>query len=279
MTNQNDSVVQYFTKDDIALISLNRPHQINAFNVQMRDELYEVLSLFQRDTSVKVAIIKGNGTKGFCAGADLSEFGSAPSQIIAREIRWQRDLWGLFLKIQKPIIAQLHGFVIGSGIEIASFCDVKIATKTAKFSMPESSLGLIPAAGGTQTLPRSIGISNSLKMLLTNLQIDAKTAKKNGLINEFGAITKGLIGPLPIAQGHPRIRTLIRMSEIGIPTEPIKIGNSYIIFQLESLKKSKLDDPMKLELSKQLFDQWLDEQVDLLVDSLKLKYKSSITKT
>ena len=92
-------------------------------------------------------------------------------------------------------------------------------------------------------------------------------------------ITKGLIGPLPIAQGHPRIRTLIRMSEIGIPTEPIKIGNSYIIFQLESLKKSKLDDPMKLELSKQLFDQWLDEQVDLLVDSLKLKYKSSTTKT
>ena len=185
MTNQNDSVVQYFTKDDIALISLNRPHQINAFNVQMRDELYEVLSLFQRDISVKVAIIKGNGTKGFCAGADLSEFGSAPSQIIAREIRWQRDLWGLFLKIQKPIIAQLHGFVIGSGIEIASFCDVKIATKTAKFSMPESSLGLIPAAGGTQTLPRSIGISNSLKMLLTNLQIDAKTAKKNGLIDRI----------------------------------------------------------------------------------------------
>lgn len=183
--NQDASVVQYSTKGAIALISLNRPKQINAFNVQMRDELYEILSLFQKDNSVKVAIIKGNGPKGFCAGADLSEFGSAPSQIIAREVRWQRDLWGLFLKMQKPIIAQLHGFVIGSGIEIASFCDLRVATESAKFKMPESSLGLIPAAGGTQTLPRSIGTANSLKMLLTNFQVDAKTAKTIGLIDRI----------------------------------------------------------------------------------------------
>tara|TARA_B100000519_G_scaffold134789_1_gene116440 strand:- start:49 stop:774 length:726 start_codon:yes stop_codon:yes gene_type:complete len=183
--NQDDSVVQYSTKGAVALISLNRPKQINAFNVQMRDELYEILSLFQKDDSVKVAIIKGNGPKGFCAGADLSEFGSAPSQIIAREVRWQRDLWGLFLKMQKPIIAQLHGFVIGSGIEIASFCDLRVATESAKFKMPESSLGLIPAAGGTQTLPRSIGTANSLKMLLTNFQVDAKTAKTIGLIDRI----------------------------------------------------------------------------------------------
>ena len=183
--NQDASVVQYSTKGAIALISLNRPKQINAFNVQMRDELYEILSLFQKDDSVKVAIIKGNGQKGFCAGADLSEFGSAPSQIIAREVRWQRDLWGLFLKMQRPIIAQLHGFVIGSGIEIASFCDLRVATESAKFKMPESSLGLIPAAGGTQTLPRSIGTANSLKMLLTNFQVDAKTAKTIGLIDRI----------------------------------------------------------------------------------------------
>tara|TARA_B100001250_G_scaffold344889_1_gene314063 strand:+ start:516 stop:1274 length:759 start_codon:yes stop_codon:yes gene_type:complete len=92
-------------------------------------------------------------------------------------------------------------------------------------------------------------------------------------------ITKGLIGPLPVAQGHPTIRNLIRMSEIGIPTNPIKVGNSYIIFQLESLRKSTLDDSMKLDLSKQLFDKWLDEKVDLLVDSLKLKYKAPTPKT
>ena len=91
--------------------------------------------------------------------------------------------------------------------------------------------------------------------------------------------TKGLIGPLPVAQGHPTIRNLIRMSKKGIPTKPIKVGNSYIIFKLESLKKSTLDDRLKLDLSKQLFDKWLDEKVELLVDSLKLKYKASIPKT
>ena len=94
-------------------------------------------------------------------------------------------MWGLFLKIQKPIIAQLHGFVIGSGIEIASFCDVRVAAKTSKFRMPESSLGLIPAAGGTQTLPRAIGLSNSFKMLLTNSQIDSETAISIGLVDRI----------------------------------------------------------------------------------------------
>ena len=183
--NLKESVVNYYRKDDIAIISLNRPAQINAFNVQMRDELYEMLLLFQNDNSVKVGILKGNGPKGFCAGADLSEFDSTPSQVIAREVRWQRDLWGLFLKIQKPIIAQLHGFVIGSGIEIASFCDVRVAAKTSKFRMPESSLGLIPAAGGTQTLPRSIGLSNSYKMLLTNSQIDSEIAIAIGLVDRI----------------------------------------------------------------------------------------------
>ena len=183
--NLKESVVNYYRKDDIAIISLNRPAQINAFNVQMRDELYEMLLLFQNDNSVKVGILKGNGPKGFCAGADLSEFDSTPSQVIAREVRWQRDLWGLFLKIQKPIIAQLHGFVIGSGIEIASFCDVRVAAKTSKFRMPESSLGLIPAAGGTQTLPRAIGLSNSFKMLLTNSQIDSEIAIAIGLVDRI----------------------------------------------------------------------------------------------
>ena len=183
--NLKEPVVNYYRKDDIAIISLNRPAQINAFNVQMRDELYEMLLLFQNDNSAKVGILKGNGPKGFCAGADLSEFGSTPSQVIAREVRWQRDLWGLFLKIQKPIIAQLHGFVIGSGIEIASFCDVRVAAKTSKFRMPESSLGLIPAAGGTQTLPRAIGLSNSFKMLLTNSQIDSETAIAIGLVDRI----------------------------------------------------------------------------------------------
>ena len=176
-------VVTYDVDSNIAIISLNRPEHINAFNVHMRDDLYEYLRLFQDDQEAKVAIIRGNGGRGFCAGADLSEFGTAPSQTIARHVRWARDLWGLFMSIDKPIIASLHGFVIGSGIEIASLCDVRIAANDARFRMPEVALGMIPAAGGTQTLPRLIGVDKTMDLILTNKEIDADEARLIGLVD------------------------------------------------------------------------------------------------
>ena len=118
-------------------------------------------------------MISGAGERGFCAGADLSEFGSAPSQAIARQVRWERDLWGLFLSISKPMVAALHGYVIGSGVEIACLCDVRIAAQNAIFRMPETALGMIPAAGGSQTLPRTIGPGPAMKILLANEILDA----------------------------------------------------------------------------------------------------------
>ena len=90
-------------------IVLNRPEVINAFDVQMRDELYMSLGSACDDPTVKVIAIRGAGERGFCAGADLGEFGSAPSIATAREVRWERDLWGLFLTLRKPIVAALHG--------------------------------------------------------------------------------------------------------------------------------------------------------------------------
>ena len=176
-------VVTYDVDSNIAIISLNRPEHINAFNVHMRDDLYQYLRLFQDDQEAKIAVIRGNGVRGFCAGADLSEFGKAPSQTIARHVRWARDLWGLFMSIDKPIIASLHGFVIGSGIEIASLCDVRIAANDARFRMPEVALGMIPAAGGTQTLPRLIGVDKTMDLILTNKEIDADEARLIGLVD------------------------------------------------------------------------------------------------
>ena len=125
-----DSVL-YSSHDGIAIIKLNRPEYINAFSVQMRDDLYEVLKLFQDDNESDVAIICGEGSKGFCSGADITEFGTAPSQIVARSVRESRDLWGLFLEIQKPIIASVHGYVIGSGVEISLLCDIRISSSDA----------------------------------------------------------------------------------------------------------------------------------------------------
>jgi enoyl-CoA hydratase len=173
----------YEKKDHIARVTINRPRAMNAYNIQMRDDLYQILSAIKDDPDVHVVIFKGAGEKAFCAGADLSEFLTAPSPIAARKIRWQRDVWGLFLSIPQPIIAALHGYVLGSGIEIALCCDIRIASKNAKFGLPEVALGMIPAAGGTQTLPRTVGKSKALEMLLIDEWIDGDEAFRIGLVN------------------------------------------------------------------------------------------------
>ena len=149
----------------------------------MRDELYETLKLLRDDPNAKVAILKGSGERGFCAGADLTEFGTAPSQGIAREVRWERDLWGLFHTQPKPIVAALHGYVIGSGIEIASLCDIRIAADNCIFRMPEVALGMVPAAGGTQTIPRLIGTSRTSEFILSNRVMEVGEARKIGLVD------------------------------------------------------------------------------------------------
>ena len=175
--------VIYEKKDHIGYVTLNRPQALNAYSVQMRDDLYEVLSAIKDDDEVRVAIVKGAGDKAFCAGADLTEFLTAPSVVEARRIRAVRDLWRLFLSIPQPLIAALHGYVLGSGIEIALFCDLRIASDDVLFGLPEVGFGIIPGAGGTQTLPRIMGLSWSLDMLLTNRRLTSDEALCIGLVN------------------------------------------------------------------------------------------------
>lgn len=173
----------YEKRDNIAYVTLNRPQALNVYNIQMRDNLFEVLNAIKDDSEVRVAIFRGVGEKAFCAGADLSEFLTAPSPIIARQVRFERDVWGLFLSIPQPLIAAVHGYVLGSGIEIALCCDIKIASEDARFGLPEVGLGIIPAAGGTQTLPRAIGRARAVEMLLTNRWLSSEEAFQYGLVN------------------------------------------------------------------------------------------------
>jgi len=175
----------YEKKDSVAYVTLNRPEALNVYNIQMRDDLYEVLRAIRDDSEVSVAIFKGAGEKAFCAGADLSEFLSAPSPIIARQVRFSRDVWSLFLSVPQPLIAAVHGFVLGSGIEIALCCDIRIASGDTRFGLPEVGLGIIPAAGGTQTLPRAIGRGKALEMLLTGRWLSGEEALQCGLVNHL----------------------------------------------------------------------------------------------
>ena len=172
-------------KGNIAYVTLNRPKVLNVFSVRMRDELYQVLSAVSDDDEIYVVVFQGAGEKAFCAGADLSEFLSAPAPVTARRVRFHRDLWDLFLKVPQPLIAALHGFVLGSGLEIALCCDLRIASPDVRFGVPELKLGIIPAAGGTQTLPRAVGWAKALEMLLTNRWVDGEEALRAGLINQL----------------------------------------------------------------------------------------------
>jgi len=168
-----------------AYITLNRPKALNAYNVRMRDELYEALGAVKDDPEVRVVILEGAGEKAFCAGADLTEFLTAPPPVFARQARFARDVWGLFLSIEQPVIAALHGYVLGSGIEMALCSDIRLASDDARFGMPETGLGIIPAAGGSQTLPRTIGAAAALDLLLTGRWLTAKEALKLRLVDRI----------------------------------------------------------------------------------------------
>lgn len=176
--------VVYQKLDTIAFVTLNRPQVLNVYNIQMRDELLQVLSAIKDDPEVMVAVFKGAGEKAFCAGADLSEFLTAPSPTIARQVRWERDVWGLFLSLPQPLIAALHGYVLGSGMEMALCCDIRIAAEDTQFGLPELGLGIIPAAGATQTLSRTIGRARAFEMMLTGDRISAEEALAIGLVNQ-----------------------------------------------------------------------------------------------
>ncbi len=174
--------ILYEKRDGIAWITLNRPETLNAINMRMRDELWDVMHAVRDDPEVRVVIFKGAGERAFSAGADISEFGTAPSYVESRRARRERDLWGFILSLEVPLIAAIHGYALGAGLELPMCCDLRIASEDARLGLPEVSLGYIPSAGGTQTLPRHIPPGVAMQMILTGDPIDAATALRYGLI-------------------------------------------------------------------------------------------------
>jgi enoyl-CoA hydratase/carnithine racemase len=174
--------VVYEKRERVAWVTLNRPERLNAYNMQMRDELDEVFAAVRDDSEVGALVIRGAG-RAFCAGADLTEFGTAPSPTVARRIRFARDVWGILQRLDVPTIAALHGFAFGSGLELALFCDLRLAATGTQIGLPEVRLGMIPAAGGTQTLARVCGPGVALDVLLTGRRVDADEALRLGILS------------------------------------------------------------------------------------------------
>jgi enoyl-CoA hydratase/carnithine racemase len=173
--------VLYEKHGAVAIVSLNRPHVLNAYDVAMRDGLFEAFAAVRDDVEVHAMILRGNGP-AFSTGGDLTEFGSAPSPVGARDARWQRDVWGLLWSLPKPTIAAVHGYVVGGGFEMALLCDLCVAADSARFCYPETGLGMIPGVAGTQTTPRAIGLGRALDLVLTGRWLDADDALRLGIV-------------------------------------------------------------------------------------------------
>ncbi len=176
-------LVRFERDGDVVSITLDRPARHNAINLAMRDQLWTALTALRDDPTVRCAVLRGAGTEAFSAGADVTEFGTAPSLLAARHARLERDLWGVMSRLEVPLIAAIHGFAYGAGMEMALYCDLRVASDDARFALPEVGLGYIPSAGGTQTAPRHLARSDALRLITTGLPLSAAEAFEAGLVH------------------------------------------------------------------------------------------------
>jgi len=163
------------------LITLNRPKQLNALNDALMDELGAALLAFDADDSIGCIVVTGS-EKAFAAGADISAMAKLTYRDVVLHGFISRN-WETMLRVRKPVIAAVSGFALGGGCELAMMCDFIIASETAKFGQPEIKIGIIPGAGGTQRLPRSVGKSKAMDMVLTGRMMDAAEAERSGLVS------------------------------------------------------------------------------------------------
>ena len=164
----------------LAIVSLNNG-PLNIFDVAMRDELIGAFRAVNDIDDVRAMVLRAEG-RHFSAGADLSEFGSAESIFEGRRIRWDRDPWGLLWDLRVPTVAALHGTALGSGLEMSLLCDIRIAATDSSLGLPETKLGMLPAAGGTQSLCRAIGPHQAVPIVALGTTFDAAEALARGVV-------------------------------------------------------------------------------------------------
>ena len=196
-------------KDQIAKVTLNRPQVMNALNSTVFNELERLFMALMDDVDVRVILVTGAGEKAFAAGADINEL--VRLDIATGEAKSGRgqEVFRIIETCGKPVIACINGYALGGGCELALACTIRLASDTARLGQPEVKLGLIPGYGGTQRLPRLVGPSTALKLLLTGEMIGAAEALRIGLVDEVVAagqlieraeeLAKTIVGMAPLA--------------------------------------------------------------------------------
>ena len=181
-----------------ALITLNRPKQLNALNDALMDELGDALKAFDADDAIGCIVVTGS-EKAFAAGADIGAMAKLEFMQVYKGNFISRN-WEAMREVRKPVIAAVAGFALGGGCELAMLADFIIAADSAKFGQPEIRLGIIPGAGGTQRLPRAIGKAKAMDLVLTARMMDAAEAERAGLVSRVVPAAELLAVTLAAAQ-------------------------------------------------------------------------------
>ncbi|MBN1224416.1 MAG: enoyl-CoA hydratase/isomerase family protein [Candidatus Aminicenantes bacterium] len=171
-------------KETVGILTMNRPDKMNALSQELTEELKQVLDEIEGDRELRVLVITGSGEKAFVAGADINELVERDA-LLGREVsRFRQELFSRIENLPIPVIAAVNGYALGGGLELALACNIRIAAETAKFGAPEVKLGIIPGDGGTQRLPRLVGLGRAMEMILTGDFVDAQEAFRIGLANK-----------------------------------------------------------------------------------------------
>ncbi|MBF0103412.1 MAG: enoyl-CoA hydratase/isomerase family protein [Desulfobacterales bacterium] len=197
-------------KNQVMIVTLNRPEVMNSFNFALLHALRDQVQLIRFDPSIRVVIITGAGDKAFCSGADLKERATLTETQVKTFIYTIRNLFTDIEYLNKPVIAAINGVALGGGTELLLASDIRIAASHATMGLTETRLAIIPGAGGTQRLPRLIGPGKAKELIFTGRRVDTKEALEMGLINQ-------------VCEKENLIDSCMKMAEMICETGPIAI--------------------------------------------------------
>lgn len=219
-------------QDQVGLVRLNNPKALNALHPELMQELVEALETWDQDEAIGAMVITGN-EKVFAAGADIRSMAQADAvdMLLAAYI----DLFDRIGKLHKPVIAAVSGWALGGGLELAMACDMIVASETAVFGQPEINLGIIPGAGGTQRLTRTVGKYLAMEIILNDRRLTAEEAARFGLVNRVVPVDRYLEEALELA------RQIARRAPIAV-----RLGKEAIQFALESSLENGLRHERRL---------------------------------
>ncbi|MDH4045567.1 MAG: enoyl-CoA hydratase-related protein [Gemmatimonadota bacterium] len=228
-----DDTILISTEGRVATITINRPDKLNALNEPTRAAIVAALNRLEDDPEVRVVVLTGSGEKAFIAGADIGEFeGRAPVAQYRVMNSPATNAFEAADRFPKPIIAAINGFCLGGGCELAMACDIRIASDKAKLGQPEINLGLLPGGGGTQRLPRLVGLGTAFKLLYTGDMIGADEALRLGLVDEV----------IPAADLMTRVKALA-----GAIATKSPVALRYIKDAVRASVRAPMDEGLQLE--------------------------------